>query len=504
MRTVGLGHPLTQGTADSNEVWVELMAKDGDRVFGRSGGIGDDGRVDPFAHFLNVYMLDRDGHRIDRRNVQDIFVPLYDRQIPPGSAQVVHFGLDLPADVAGPITLDARVNYRKFDRTYQDTIFGPGQGPALPVVVMDSDSVTLPVPAGRVGPDASPRPVAEAWRRWNDYGIGLLLEGGDRGSQKGELKQAEAAFARVAELGRAEGWVNGARVLLKKGRLDDARHMLDRADRTKKRITPWVNTWLRGQINLRDGQLDEAVANFTAVLATSVPGRGFDFGDDDEVLNALASALDLHARQFPIGSEDRRDSLRRTIATYRRTLALDSENVAAHHELGLAFGDPCWNALATDLPRTWNVPRKPKGRTDAELLAWAEWAAVASISPRLRAARVLGLVDPIERFVQLPPRADGSRLETLHAVVERLGPAWDRETDPVARAVLARVLSLVHKELRRRLKPDETAQGQALAIARRNDPAANQNAQSIVVHPLRRPGVPGWDGSAPSRKASEE
>jgi hypothetical protein len=28
-------------------------------------------------------MLDRDGQRIDRRNPQDIFVPLYNQQIPP-------------------------------------------------------------------------------------------------------------------------------------------------------------------------------------------------------------------------------------------------------------------------------------------------------------------------------------------------------------------------------------------------------------------------------------
>ena len=32
-------------------------------------------------------MLDRDGNRIDRRNPQDIFMPLYNHQIPPGAGQ---------------------------------------------------------------------------------------------------------------------------------------------------------------------------------------------------------------------------------------------------------------------------------------------------------------------------------------------------------------------------------------------------------------------------------
>ena len=47
-------------------------------------------------------MLDREGNRIDRRNPQDIFVPLYNKQIPPGAGQVVHFALEVPRDIDGP------------------------------------------------------------------------------------------------------------------------------------------------------------------------------------------------------------------------------------------------------------------------------------------------------------------------------------------------------------------------------------------------------------------
>lgn len=52
---------------------------------------------------------------------------------------------------------------------------------------------------------------------------------------------------------------------------------------------------------------------------------------------------------------------------------------------------------------------------------------------------------------------------------------------------------MTHKRLHERLKPDETAEGQAFARARQNDLAANQNAQSIVIHSLHRPGAPGID-----------
>ena len=80
-------------------------------------------------------------------------------------------------------------------------------------------------------------------------------------------------------------------------------------------------------------------------------------------------------------------------------------------------------------------------------------------------------------------------------MVERLGPAWASEPDPEAQAALARALEVTHKTLHRLLKPDETAEGRAVANARRNDPAANENAQSIVIHPLHRARCTGNAGS---------
>ena len=52
------------------------------------------------------------------------------------------------------------------------------------------------------------------WQRWNDYGIGLLLKG-DKGSEKGELIQADARLrARSRSSAAADGPLNLARVYL--------------------------------------------------------------------------------------------------------------------------------------------------------------------------------------------------------------------------------------------------------------------------------------------------
>ena len=112
VRTLKVGHPLTQGTTDSNELWLEVTAMSGGHPIGRSGALDED-VVDPRAHFVNVYMLDREGRRVDRRNVQDIFVPLYDHQIPPSAAAVVHYQLDVPADARQPIEVDVKPQYRR-------------------------------------------------------------------------------------------------------------------------------------------------------------------------------------------------------------------------------------------------------------------------------------------------------------------------------------------------------------------------------------------------------
>ncbi len=47
-------------------------------------------------------------------------------------------------------------------------------------------------------------------------------------------------------------------------------------------------------------------------------------------------------------------------------------------------------------------------------------------------------------------------------MVEILGPAWDAETDPEARAALASALEITHRRLHEQLRPDETAEGPRL------------------------------------------
>jgi hypothetical protein len=347
IRTLTLGHPFTQGTADSNEVWLDVTVRSGDRIIGRNGGMNDRKEVDPWSHFVNAFVIDRDGNRINRRNPQNIFTPLYNHQIPPGAGQTVHFGFTVPDDLTEPMTVEVKLQYRKFDAEYMRYVAKsakPGDVPfrglkpgeeyvnSLPVTTLSTDAVTFPVVGVEAEVTNPPRDIPE-WQRWNDYGIGQLLKG------KAELRQAAEAFEQVEQLGRYDGPLNLARVLHAEGRLDDATAALGRAAEFKDPAAPpWTMGWLSGVINREQGRLDAAEQDLRGVLETKTAEmveRGFDFSLDYEVINLLGQTYYDQARQVRTKerSEERNALLRKAIDQYEKTLTLDSENVSAHYNL---------------------------------------------------------------------------------------------------------------------------------------------------------------------------
>lgn len=354
VRTLKLGHPLSQGTVDSNEIWAEAKVTEADgEVIGQSGGLGEHKEVDPWAHFINVYMLDKDGNRIDRRNPQDIFTPLYNNQIPPGAAHVLHYKLAVPHDQRDPLTVEVKVQYRKFDTIYMNYVYGTGYTNGmpfqvtnnLPITVLASDKLTFEIEGG---PTLAAQSLTNApsaippWQRWNDYGIGLFLKG-DKGSEKGELVQAADAFDHVEKLGRADGPLNLARVYFKEGRLNEAVAALQRANDST-RFTPagnrWTIAWLNGLVDKQNGYLDKAIAELTSILEDRYPElekRGFNFSRDYEVINELGQTLYERAKAERANPERQKEFLQAAVKRFEDTLTIDIENVTAHHNLAQLY-----------------------------------------------------------------------------------------------------------------------------------------------------------------------
>ncbi len=353
IRTLKVGHHLTQGTVDSNELWLEIEAKSGDRVIGISGGLTKDGAVDEWSHFVNNFVIDKNGDRIARRNAQDIFIALYDHQIPPGAGQTVHYRLDVPKDISAAIEVTVKLNYRKFDRGYiefMDQAFKPGDRDfakrdaginplpitviaqdklLLPVVLADGTRIEVPVDSQQGG---SKKAIEPTWQRWNDYGIGLLLTG------TAQLKQAAEAFSQVEKAGRYDGPLNIARVFFAEGNLDGATEALARSVAMEPKPPVWTSAWLSGEIARQQGQFDVAVDNFKSVLYDQTEERNkrqFDFSLDYVVRNQLGSAyLDLALAAASAEDDDGKQRyLKLAQSEFERVLEIDTENLMAHANL---------------------------------------------------------------------------------------------------------------------------------------------------------------------------
>jgi tetratricopeptide (TPR) repeat protein len=354
IRTVKMGHHFTQGTTDSNEVWLELTLTSGDQTIGASGLMKEDNSVDEWSHFVNNFMLDRFGNRIDRRNAQDIFVPLYMHQIPPGAGQSVHYSFRMPENVTAPVRAKLRLLYRKFDSTYMEIVDrkttelgrpvrghkdGETYRNELPIKVLAEDEVIFPVEGVAVEVKNENREIPE-WQRWNDYGIGMLLKG------KSALKQATEAFTKVETLNRFDGPLNLARTLVSEagpGQLDEAAAAVQRAAaHTDPPAPPWTLAWLSGVINRQQGRLEEAEANFRQVLeyrTEETVKKKFDFSRDYEVINLLGQTVFDRALQIrdPARADERKSRLQEAVEIFGRTLAIDSENIDAHYNLSQLY-----------------------------------------------------------------------------------------------------------------------------------------------------------------------
>jgi len=345
VRTVKMGHVFTQGTADSNQVWVQVAAETATGPIGENGGLDPrDRSVDPWAHFVNAFVIDRDGNRIARRNAEDIFTALYSNQIPPGAADTLHYRLVVPEDAEGELRVAVDLRYRKFDTEYMRFVTeDEDYVNDLPIMELAHDEVVFPIASG--GSDTVAVTDAEApdiplWQRWNDYGIGLL-----RKPRRAQLRQAEEAFLEVERLGRPDGPLNLARVYLSEGRVaEDAPDALRRARDFDPPAPEWSVLWFTGQLNKQNGRFDEAIANYRQIVEggfEQAKGRGFDFAQDWRVLNELAGTLYERARQErgESNAAAREALLREAASFYERTLTFDSEDATAHYGLAQVYGD---------------------------------------------------------------------------------------------------------------------------------------------------------------------
>ncbi len=348
VRTRKIGHFFPGGTIDAFDIWLELKGVDatGKTVFW-SGQVEDGGKgdVETGAHFYKAYQLDGAGNPINKRNAWQARSVLYAHQIAPGAADTVHYLLRIPKDAKGPISLTAKLNYRKFTRYYTEFAFAgqpkPGQDPSLldknhnsleysfdkanipanvssklkgeipdlPIIVLAKAEAKIGLtndPAGTQWKQVATKPDRE---RWNDWGIGMLLQG--------DLKGAEYAFRKVteAEPGYADGWLNVARALIQEGETEAAKPFIQKS----LEVNPTLGRtyYFKALIEKADGDYDGALKSLR-VTASKYPR-------DRVVLDQIGRILFLQRKY-----QDAIDALK---GVYQ----VDPEDLQMHYTLMLAY-----------------------------------------------------------------------------------------------------------------------------------------------------------------------
>jgi tetratricopeptide (TPR) repeat protein len=350
VRTKKIGHFFPGGTVDAYDTWLELKGTDdnGQTIFW-SGKVEDDGKgpVEKGAHFYRSLQVDAHGNPINKRNAWSTRAVVYVHLIPPGAADTVHYRIKIPENAGNKITLHARLCYRKFawwntqfsfagepdpatgqvTSDYDDrkfTFTAPLKGvsakqeqiPDVPIVALAEDEVNLQV-AAKGSPEPKPTLDLEAndWQRWNDYGIGLFLQG--------DLKGAQAAFQKITEIDprNPDGWVNIGRCAVQEGDMDRARTVLEKA----LALSPDLARaqFFYAKVLRSDGKYDEAADHLRKVIA--------QYPRDRVALNDLGRILFLQRKYAD------------AVKVLDEVLSVDPEDLQAHYNLML-----CYNGLGDE------------------------------------------------------------------------------------------------------------------------------------------------------------
>jgi len=166
-------------------------------------------------------------------------------------------------------------------------------------------------------PAFEPKTIAlkNEWQRWNDYGIGLFLQG--------DLKGAAAAFEKVTEADPAnpDGWVISAAAAVQEGDMERARTVLEKA----LSLSPTLAraNYFYARVLRSEGKYNDAAARLHIVLS--------QYSRDRVALNDLARILFLQRKYTE------------AVKTLQSVLTIDPEDLQAHYNLML-----CYNGLGNE------------------------------------------------------------------------------------------------------------------------------------------------------------
>jgi len=319
IRNLLVGHRFPGGVLDIQDTWVEVEVADANgKRLAQSGLAHATDAHDDDTHVLRTLVVDDKGEILEKHEMANMRTQIAPQSLAAREAQVIRYQFDVPAKVALPLTVTARLRHRsrtlqmqaevcKQAKTPEGRAFIAGAKGARyveldpcrpqPITLIAETSVQL----GSGAKISSTRP---AWERMYEHGMALV------GTISERLEEAKLVLERalaVAPDGKPKamvlvqlGWVAS-----KQGRVEDALALVDQARKLLAPAQPAVLDAIATDALMRVWRWDEAVAPARAA-AKHAPGNAGawvalarclgSIGADAEALAAATTGLELDPR----------------------------------------------------------------------------------------------------------------------------------------------------------------------------------------------------------------
>lgn len=301
----GIAHSHVPEQRDIYESWIEFEAIDANgKVLTHSGELDAKGNLDPRAHSFTNRLVNVRGGLNDLHQVWDNRVVAYNNTIASGRSQLMRYQFKVPSDAKGPITVTAKVNYRRFNQHFID--FGVDKHIPMPVVEMASRTRTLAIGDNPPAPDPQDN---KDWMRWNNFGIAML--------DAQQYAESAKAFEHVAQLrpDYADAFTNIAIANFQWERYDAARVKLEKALQLSPNNARAL--YYRALVERNQGELDNAIADLQKVVAQ------------------FPNSRDAH-RELGF-SYYQQHKYEQAKAEYQNLQAIDPDDLAAHYILSIVY-----------------------------------------------------------------------------------------------------------------------------------------------------------------------
>lgn len=313
----GVGHAFPAELRDIFEAWLEVSATDaaGREVF-HNGAIRQDGKLDEEAHAYRTVPIDDQGQPITRHDIWNTRMGAFDRHIPAGRADLGRFQIPVTSDTKYPLTIQAKVNYRRLNRNFTDWVALTQPVKPAPVVEIATRSVTLSPQSSTTSP--------QSFQAWRSYGVALF--------DQQQYEAAVFAFDQALNLAadqtqKVNVLIDGAMTRLRLERAGTAPDILNEAEKALIQALalepqhPRARFWL-ALLRIKRFQYTEAVALLRQLTV--------EFPRDRQVWMQLGNLFLLQYQD----SE--------AMTAFRKVLEIDPDDPDAHQKIaGLLwrFGD---------------------------------------------------------------------------------------------------------------------------------------------------------------------